>query len=71
MDNRPLFDRDPRSYALDMVRDGLVSADTMLLAALNYMSHDDVREMLDANEMSPRFDESEEEAEEVEEESAP
>jgi hypothetical protein len=39
----------------------MVSADTMILALLQYMSHDDVRGALDANEMSPRFDEDEEE----------
>jgi len=54
------FDNNPRSFALDMVANGLVSADSMLLMALNYMSHDDVRDMLDANELSPRFDEDDE-----------
>jgi hypothetical protein len=29
----------------------------LLTAALKYMSHDDVRDMLDANELSPRFGE--------------
>ena len=45
---------EPRDYALDLVEQGLVSADHMLLCALKYMSHDDVRGMLDANELSPR-----------------
>lgn len=67
MGDKKLFDRDPRSYALALVEEGLVSADTMLTAALKYLSHDDCREMLDMNELSPRFDETEEEAEEVEE----
>lgn len=49
------FQWDPRDYALEMVDQGLMSADQMLLAALKYMSHDDVRDMLDANELSPRF----------------
>ena len=53
------FESDPRDYALALVEDGAVAASHMLLAALKYMSHDDVREMLDANEMSPRFDEAE------------
>ncbi len=52
---------DPRDYALEMVEEGLIGADLMLLAALAYMSHDDVREMLDANELSPRFTNEEEE----------
>lgn len=58
MDN---FRKDPRAYALELVENGLVSADHMLLCALQYMSHDDVRDMLDANELSPRFDEDEDE----------
>lgn len=55
------FNKDPRAYTLDMVENGLVSADAMLLNALLYMSHDDVRGMLDANELSPRFSEEDEE----------
>ena len=51
------FQSDPRDYALGLVDCGLVSADHLLLCALKYMSHDDVREMLDCNELSPRFDE--------------
>jgi len=59
MDKR-LFDRNPRDFALKLVEDGLVTADHLLLCALNYMSHDDVRGMLDCNELSPRFDEDDE-----------
>ena len=55
--DKKLFNDDPRDYALQMVEDGLVTADHMLLCALKYMSHDDVRDMIDANELSPRFDE--------------
>ena len=51
------FERDPRSFALELVENGLVGADHLLLCALKYMSHDDVREMLDMNELSPRFSE--------------
>ena len=51
-----LFESDPRSYALGMVEEGLVDPMTMITACLKYMSHDDVRGMLDANELSPRFD---------------
>ncbi len=53
--DQELFDSDPRDYALQLVEQGLVSADHMLLCALKYMSHDDARGMLDANELSPRF----------------
>ena len=45
--------------------DGMVSADHLLLCALKYMSHDDVRDMLDCNELSPRFDESDDDESEV------
>lgn len=62
--DKELFRRDPRDYALQMVEDGLVSADQMLLAMLVYMSHDDVRGALDANELSPRFDEDQDDDQE-------
>lgn len=57
MFDKQLFQRDPRSYALDLVEQGLVPTQFLLSAALAYMSHDEVRDMLDANELSPRFDE--------------
>lgn len=50
------FQRDPRGYALALVEDGLVDPMTMITACLKYLSHDDCREMLDMNELSPRFD---------------
>jgi len=56
MFDKQLFQRDPRSYALELVDAGL-SAQILLEAALQFMSHDEVRDMLDANELSPRFDE--------------
>lgn len=59
--DKKLFQSDPRDFALMMVSDGLVTADHLLLCALKYMSHDDVRDMLDCNELSPRFDEDDEE----------
>ena len=54
MITREQFQDDPRDYALELVEEGF-NANDLLLAALKYMSTDDVREMLDANEMSPRF----------------
>ena len=59
--NKKQFQSEPRDYALEMVEIGLVSADHLLLCALKYMSHDEVRDMLDCNELSPRFDEETEE----------
>lgn len=55
--DQQLFQQDPRDYALQMVEEGLVDAESLLECALKYMSHDDVRGMLDANELSPRFTE--------------
>ena len=52
-----------RDKALELVEEGLVSADDMLVMALKYMSTDDVEDMLDCNELSDRFSEEEEEDE--------
>ena len=46
---------DSRDKALELVEEGLVSADDMLIMALKYMSTDDVEDMLDCNELSERF----------------
>ena len=54
--NPQQFQSDPRSFAIGLVDDGMVSAEYLLTACLQYMSHDDVRGMLDTNELSPRFD---------------
>ena len=50
-----------RDAALALVEEGLVSAEEMLSMALSYMSKDDVADMLDANELSERFQEEEDE----------
>ena len=49
-----------RDRALELVEDGMVSAEDMLTMALKYMSTDDVEDMLDTNELSERFTEEEE-----------
>ena len=49
-----------RDEALEMVEEGIVSAYDMLQMALGYMSTDEVADMLDANELSERFREDEE-----------
>jgi hypothetical protein len=48
-----------RDIALELVDNGLVSAEDMLTMALKYMSNDDVEDMLDTNELSERFFEDE------------
>ena len=44
-----------RDIALELVDNGIVSAEAMLTMALKYMSNDDVEAMLDTNELSERF----------------
>ena len=44
-----------RDEALDLVENGIVSAEAMLTMCLKYMSTDDVADMLDCNELSSRF----------------
>ena len=52
---------DYRDKAIEMVEEGLVDPMYMLTAALKYMSNDDVEDMLDANELSDRFQEADDE----------
>ena len=40
-----------RDEALELVENGVVSAEDMLTMALKYMSTDDVADMLDCNEL--------------------
>ena len=56
-----------RDRALELVEMGMVSAEDMLTMALKYMSTDDVEDMLDANELSPRFQEDYDEEPDVDE----
>ena len=44
-----------RDRALELVEEGYISAEHLLMAALRHMSTDDVADMLDANELSDRF----------------
>lgn len=44
-----------RDIALELVENGMVSAEELLSMALKYMSNDDVEDMLDTNELSERF----------------
>jgi len=52
-----------RDEALELVENGVVTAESMLTMCLKYMSTDDVADMLDCNELSSRFMEDEEEYE--------
>jgi hypothetical protein len=53
----------PQSYALGLVEEGLVDPMLMLKACLMYMSHGEVQDMLEGNELAPRFWETEEDDE--------
>ena len=48
-----------RDIALELVENGMVSAEELLTMALKYMSNDDVEDMLDSYELSERFFEDE------------
>jgi len=58
---------DYRNIALEIVENGLVSAEDMLTMALKYMSQDDVEDMLDCNELSERFFDAEPDVDEAQE----
>lgn len=61
--DKELFRNDPRDFALSLVDEGMIDPMLLLTAALNWMSTDEVREMLDRNELSPRFDQEDNEDE--------
>ena len=60
-----------RDEALDLVENGVVSAENMLTMALKYMSTDDVADMLDCNELSSRFMDDDEDEEDWEDDGQP
>ena len=45
----------PREYVMELISDGMFTADQICMVLLKAMSHVDVAEALDANELSPRF----------------
>ena len=50
----------PRDRALELIEEGIVSAEDMVTMCVKYMSVDDVEAMLDCNELSDRFMEDDE-----------
>ena len=56
-----------RDEALELVENGVVSAESMLTMCLKYMSTDDVADMLDCNELSSRFMDDDEDEEDWDE----
>ena len=52
---------------LEMVEEGLLDRDSVIMACVKYMSEDEVRDMMHANEFIEDEEETEDEAEESEE----
>ena len=53
---------------LDMIDEGVLDRDNVIMACVKYMSEDDVRDMMHANEMIMDDEDSEEEEESNEDE---
>ena len=49
------FENRPAHYALELVDDCTTTAEAMLAQCLTYMTDDEIRQMLDENELSPRL----------------
>ncbi len=52
--------REYTNKLLEMVEEGLLDRDTVIMACVKYMSEDDVRDMMEANEFIEEEDEEEE-----------
>jgi hypothetical protein len=55
--------REYTNKLLEMVEDGLLDKDMVIMACMKYMSEDDVKGMMEANEMIEEEDEDEDEEE--------
>ena len=55
--------REKTNKLLEMIDDGLLDKDTVIMACVKYMSEDDVADMMHANEFEIEDDEEEEEEE--------
>lgn len=55
--------REATSKLLQMIEDGLLARDTVIMACVKYMSEADVADMMHINEFSDPEDEQEDEAE--------
>jgi hypothetical protein len=50
-----LFQDNPRDYALYLVEEQHTTENNLLIACLKYMSHDQIRDMLEENELGSDF----------------
>jgi hypothetical protein len=55
--------RKETSRLLELVADGLLDKDTVILACVKYMSESDVEDMMDCNEWSERFNQDDDQDE--------
>lgn len=51
--------RQATNKLLEMIEEGMLDKDTVIMACIKYMSEDDVAEMMRINEMLPEDDENE------------
>jgi hypothetical protein len=51
--------REYTEQLLEMIEDGILDRDAVIMAAVKYMSEDDVRDMMEINEFVPVEDEEE------------
>ena len=49
------FDSDPHQYLEDLLRDDIVTPERLVELFMCHMTKDDIKDMLDAEELSPRF----------------
>ena len=54
---------DGRDRLYDLVTEGVISRDTLVIMVCKWMTSDDIEEMLDANELSARFMDDDDEGE--------
>jgi len=50
---------------LDMIEEGMIDKDVVILACLKYMSEDDVTDMMHANDIEASFEEDDEDYDDI------
>jgi hypothetical protein len=49
------FENNPIEYTFGLIDESIVTEEQMISMCLKFMSHANIRQMLDDNELSPRF----------------
>ena len=60
--------REYTSKLLELVEDGMLDRDTVIMACVKYMSEDDVKDMMESNEFILEEDEDEDDGQPTEQE---